>query len=136
METITLAKDTTVFYVTASSFPEGVLAAHQKLHSMIPFSTDRNYYAFSRPEKGSVITYRAAAEEKFPGEGATHHCETLVLKKGKYLAETVHDFMNNIPAIGQLFEKLISLPGLDPQGYCVEWYINDKDVTCMIRLAD
>jgi hypothetical protein len=23
---------------------------------------------------------------------------------------------------------------LDPEGYCVEWYFNDRDVKCMIRL--
>jgi hypothetical protein len=37
METIKLENDITVMYVTAASFPDGVLAAHQKLHSLIPF---------------------------------------------------------------------------------------------------
>ena len=34
--------------------------------------------------------------------------------------------MKDIPAIGRAFEILINLPNIDLQGYCVEWYINDK----------
>jgi hypothetical protein len=32
--------DIKVFYVTATSFPNGILAPHQKLHALIPFSPD------------------------------------------------------------------------------------------------
>jgi hypothetical protein len=44
--------------------------------------------------------------------------------------------MKDIPAIGNTFQELLETPGIDPNGYCVEWYINDKDVICMIRLAE
>lgn len=42
--------------------------------------------------------------------------------------------MEDIQRIGNAFEKLLSQPGLDPEGYCVEWYFNDKDIRCMVRL--
>lgn len=134
METITLDKDIKVFYITASSFPEGIETAHQQLHSRVPFSTDRKYFGISRPENG-VITYKAAAEELQEGEAEAFHCAALVLKKGKYISVTIKDYLQDVAGIGHAFQELLSSPGLDPQGYCVEWYFNDKDVKCMIRLA-
>ncbi len=46
MDIIQIDKDITVMYVTADSFPNDVLASHQKLHSLIPLSTERNTSAF------------------------------------------------------------------------------------------
>ena len=134
METVTFDKDIKVMYKTASSFPEGVLAAHQALHALIPFTTERRYFGISRPENG-VIVYRASAEEMEPGEAEKIKCETLVLKKGNYLSITIHDFMKDIPAVEKTFNILTVQPGIDPQGYCVEEYVGN-DMLCMIRLAD
>ncbi len=123
-------------YITASSFPDGVLAAHQKLHTLIPFTTDRRYFGLSRPENGGQIVYRASAEELEPGEGEKLKLETLILKKGKYISLIIHDFMKDIPAIEKAFNLLTSQPDIDPQGYCVEEYINQKDMLCMVKLKD
>jgi hypothetical protein len=136
METITFDKDIKIMYITASSFPDGVLAAHQKLHSLIPFSTDRKYFGISRPENGDAIVYKAAAEELESGEAEKLNCETMVLKKGNYLSITINDYMRDISAMGKTFGLLTSQPGIDPQGYCVELYISDKDLKCMIRLKN
>lgn len=136
MTTIHLEQDITVFYKTAASFPDGVLEAHQSLHQLIPFSTERRYFGVSRPENGGAIVYRAAAEELTPGEGKKLGCDTLVLRKGAYTAIVIHDYMSDIAGIDRAFQQLLKDPGLDPKGYCVEWYTSQKDVTCMIRLAD
>lgn len=122
-------------YINASSFPNGVLAAHQKLHSLIPFSTDRKYFGVSRPENGAIV-YKAAAEEKEPGEAEKLNLETLILKKGRYIGLTIHDYMKDIPAIEKTFNLLTSQPDIDPQGYCVEEYISQNDMLCMVRLKD
>ena len=135
METITLDSDITVFYITAASFPDGVLEAHQKLHALITYSTERKYFGLSRPERGT-ITYHAAAEEMHKGEAEELGLETLVIKKGEYISITVKDFMSDVKSIEQAFSQLLTHPGLDPQGYCVEQYLNDKDVLCMIRLQN
>jgi hypothetical protein len=135
METITLDNDIKVFYITAKSFPDGIMAAHKKLHELVPFSTDRKYFGISRPEN-SVIIYKAAAEEINEGEAVKLNCDTLVLKKGKYICLTINDYIKDIQSIDRSFKKLLSYPGLDPNGYCVEWYLNDKDVKCMIRLKE
>lgn len=136
METITLDKDINVFFVTAKSFPDGVLDAHNKLQELVPFLADRNYFGISRPENG-LLVYRAATEEKSQGEAEKYKCDTLILKKGEYISLTVNDFKKNPQSIQKTFQKLFSNPGLDPQGYCVEWYLNDKEaVKCMIRLNE
>ena len=133
METETIPNDITVFYTPASSFPEGIMAAHEKLHSLVPFSLDRKYFGVSRPENGK-IQYKAAAEELTPGEGEKYHCKTLVIKRGKYISTTVKDYAKDKQSIQYAFQQLLEQPGLDPQGYCVEWYNSPKDVKCMIRL--
>jgi hypothetical protein len=135
MKTLLQDNDITVFYITAKSFPDDALAAHQQLHQLIPYSTDRKYFGVSRPENGKIV-YRAAAEEKYPGEGKKLNCDTLVLKKGQYISLTITDYAKDISAIQRAFDQLLRHPGIDPQGYCVEWFFNDKDVTCMIRLQD
>jgi hypothetical protein len=136
MENFNLDKDITVFYETAISFPNGVLAAHQKLHALIPFTTDRRYFGISRPEGGGVIVYRASAEELFPGEGDKLGLKTLVMKKGTYTSEIILNYHKNLQEIQDTFQKLLENPKLDPQGYCVELYLNYNDMRCMVRLHD
>ena len=136
MENYYLEKDITVFYETAASFPDGVLAAHQKLHTLIPFTTERRYFGISRPEGGGAIVYRASAEELFPGEGEKHGLKTLVLKKGNYISAVILNYHKNLQEIQDTFQKLLSHPGIDPQGYCVELYLNYNDMRCMVRLKD
>jgi len=135
METITLPDDITVFYVTAASFPAGIADAHQRIHALVPFSGDRRYFGISRPENGEIV-YRAAAEERHPGEAEQYHCETLVLKEGPYRCITIQDYMQHIQQIGEAFEELLAYADIDPQGYCVEWYVNDREVKCMVRTME
>lgn len=134
METVFFDKDIKVMYVEASSFPDGILAAHQTLHKMIPYSTERKYLGISRPENGSII-YKAGAEEIIPGEAEKLNLNIITLPKGKYACISIHDYMKDIQSIGNAFTQLTDLPNIDPQGYCVEWYVNDKDVKCMVRLV-
>ncbi len=133
METITIDKDIRVLYVTATSFPEGIADALAQIHALVPEVPGRRFFGVSRPESAAVIIYRGAAEEMQEGEAERLHCDTLVLKAGKYFVLTVKDYVKDIQAIGRAFQTLLHRPDLDPLGYCVEWYYNDKDVHCMIR---
>ncbi len=137
METVSIDKDITVFYITAASFPDGVLDAHRTLHSKIPFTTARRYFGLSRPEpeKNGEIVYRAAAEEIHPGEGAAHGCQTMVIRKGRYHSISLKNYAEDITSISRAFDEILALPDIDPNGYCVEWYTNDKDMQCIVRIA-
>jgi hypothetical protein len=137
METIVINKDIKVFYVKAASFPAGVEDAYNKLHQLLSFSPGRRYFGVSRPEKeeNGNIVYRAAAEELAAGEAEKLNCGTLVLKKGNYISLTVEDYKKNILAIDKAFKILLAYPGIDPDGYCVEWYLTDQEaVKCMVKL--
>mgnify|MGYP001334058395 CR=1 FL=1 len=137
METTILEKDIKVFYVTATSFPQGIGEATKKLHGLFPFSKERRIFGLSRPENNEGIIYRAAAEEMFEGEAEKLKCKTLIIPKGKYIAILVNDFMKDIVSIDKAFQQLLKQQNLDPQGYCVEQYATDKEaVTCMIRLVE
>ncbi|POY36638.1 transcriptional regulator [Solitalea longa] len=136
METVKIDTDIKVMYVTAKSFPDGVLEAHQSLHSKISFTTQRKYFGISRPENNHGIVYRAAAEELKTGEAEEWGYETLTLKKGNYISQTINDYMKDLESIGRTFQELLQHPNIDPEGYCVELYLSDKDVQCMVRLAE
>ena len=137
METVKFDNDIKVFYVTAKTFPEGIPDATNRLHKLFPFSKERKIFGLSRPENNDKIVYRAAAEELEPGEAEKFNCETLIIKKGKYVSITVNDFRKGIMSIDRAFKQLLKEPNLDPQGYCVEWYATDKEaVNCMIRLNE
>ncbi|SMP65964.1 hypothetical protein SAMN06296020_11353 [Anoxynatronum buryatiense] len=135
MEVINVENDITVYYVEATSFPEHVLEAHETLHAIIPFSNERRYFGLSRPEKG-IIGYKAAAEVMATDHEKDIKCQTMIIKKGSYRCITVSDYMNDIESIGAAFKQLISFQDIDPDGYCVEWYIDDSDVKCMVRLEN
>jgi hypothetical protein len=135
MEKIIIEQDIRVLYVTAASFPEGIAAATEKLHSLFPFSRERKIFGLSRPENGGSIVYRAAAEVMEANEAEKLGCETMTIRKGNYISQTVDHFRRDPLGIARAFEQLLSEPGLDPNGYCVEWYATDREsVQCMVRL--
>lgn len=131
-----LDKDIEVFYVTAASFPDGIMAAYDKLHALLPTGDKRMFYGISYPEKSGKIIYKAAAEAKFPGEGEQYGCESFIIKKGNYTSEIIKDYLKDLPFIGQTFQKMLQHPQLDPKGYCVEIYFNETDVQCLVKLVD
>ncbi len=136
MNLFQLEKDIQVVCVQAESFPEGVMAAHQKLHSIISHDVDRRYFSVSFGSADGTIIYKAGAETHDPNEAETLNLEPFIIKKGNYNSILIQDYMNNIPAIGAAFQELLKYPRIDPQGACIEWYISNKEVQCMVRLAD
>ena len=133
METFTLYKDLIVYCVTAESFPSGILSAHKKLHGILPPVPNRRFFGISHPE-GDTILYKAAAEELTPGEGARLGLEAFTIKSGKYACIELHDFQKDISKIGDTFNTLLDLPNIDPEGYCLECYVSDTVMRCMVPL--
>lgn len=136
MEKYHLPEDVTTMCTTASSFPDGVLAAHQKLHGIVRRTNERKYYGISFPDKNGMIVYKAASEELKEGEAENLGLETYVIRKGDYISIDIHDFMSKVASIGEAFHKLISDPRIDHNGACIEWYMNDDDMKCIVRLRD
>lgn len=137
MEKFTFDEDIQVFCVKAASFPNGVMDAHHKIHDLVPFvageSKPRRFFAVSWRENGEIV-YFSAAEQLEEGEAEKYDCMPFTIRKGEYMSETIHDYMENIPKIGETFHKMLELPDLDPKGYCLEMYLNPKDILCMVPL--
>ncbi len=135
MENFNLEYDLKVFYVTATSFPAGVQQAFEDLRELLPSAKNRILYGISRPEQGKIV-YRAAVAENYQGEGEQYHCPTLILPKGNYIAQPIHNWPQNISEVTPTFQNLLQRPGLDPEGYCVEWYKDNSELVCMVRLSE
>ena len=134
MEKYELVKDINVSYMPADSFRDGIKAAFEKLQSMVPSEDTRTVFGLSWPDKNGKIMYKAAFEERYPGEGNKYGLNSLVIKKGSYISELVNSFESDLSQIGLAFQRLLEHPDIDPNGFCVEWY-KGPDVLCMVRLS-
>jgi hypothetical protein len=148
MESVTFEEDINIMYVEAKNFPEGIMDAHNELHKKVnekllasqrgvlsTVSENRKYFGISRPENG-VIRYKAGAEEVEAGEAVRLGMKSMILKHGKYIATTLKNYLRDPSAIRRVFDKLLMDPRIDLEGYCVEWYLNDSDVRCLVRLKE
>ncbi|HEV8285082.1 MAG TPA: hypothetical protein VGQ09_12280 [Chitinophagaceae bacterium] len=127
-------KDIKVACLKASSFPEGIEAAHEKLHALLPNSEQRTFYGISYPDKNGKIIYWAAAKELHEGEAKNLKLETFVIRKGEYASEYLEDWRRDVKLVDKTFEKLLSDPRIDSKGYCLEVYVNANDMQCMVPL--
>lgn len=132
MEKLIFDNEIIVYCVAAKSFPDGVPEAHESLHRVVPFSEERKYFGISYPKGDGNLVYKAAASELYDGELKHHNLETFIIPKGEYLSITVSNYNQNIPAIGETFQRLIRDPSIDPKGFCLEWYVNNIDCKCMV----
>ncbi len=135
MEIYNLDHDIPICCITAESFPLGILPAHEKLHSLIPYVSERNYFGISHPGPNGNIIYKAAAEEIHSGESARLSLETMTIKQGHYLSLFISNFHEDVQKIGKAFRQMITDPRIDPLGFCVEWYLNERDVRCMVKIT-
>jgi hypothetical protein len=135
MEYYDMDQDIKTICVTAISFPDGVQAAFKKLQDIIPGSAGRRYFGISRPEVAGIM-YKAAAEQLEDHEAEKLGLESFLIPKGSYIGVEIPDFMNHIPEIGKTFRQLLSTPNIDPNGFCLEMYIGENDVRCMVKLEN
>ncbi|MGG9961203.1 hypothetical protein [Ferruginibacter sp. SUN106] len=136
MEKYFITNNIKTFYVTATSFPGGVLKAHQALHALLPTIENRKFFGISFPGKAGNIIYKAAVKENYTGEAEQLNCETFIIGKGTYCSETIKDFMKDVSVVGKIFQQLLQHPDLDINGYCLEIYPNEKDIICLVKLND
>ena len=133
MEIRNLDNDIKVFYVTAESFPVGIQDAFHKLKSFLKSDDGRKFYGISHGSPDGII-YMAAVEETQEGEGKSLGCETFTIKSGSYICEDIADWKQNVSIIGKTFQKLLKDIRVDNNGYCLEVYLNENDVSCMVKL--
>jgi hypothetical protein len=76
----------------------------------------------------------AATTELQEGEGAQYHCPAFTIRKGLYLSQLVKDWCKEENKIKDTFDALLSDPRGDHNGYCLEEYVSDDDMRCMVPL--
>ncbi|MBK8505807.1 MAG: transcriptional regulator [Saprospiraceae bacterium] len=136
MEEIVIEQSYRVFYITADSFPNGVLEAHQRLHKLLPSTSGRSFYGISNRDISGAIIYRAATKELYPGESAIYRMDVFTIQKGTYLSYTLRDFSLRISMIGNVFSSMLADEQVDDNGYCLEIYLNERDMQCLVKLKD
>lgn len=134
MDSFILGEDIPVVCHKAKSFPDGIQTAHEELHRTLPYHEGRRFFGISRPDENGDIVYKAAAEllesDKLSG------LEKFTIKGGAYNTYYIKDYRDNIGAIADCFQLLLGQSEVDPDGYCIEWYIGNDDVKCMVRCND
>lgn len=135
MDSFTLADDIKTICITANSFPEDVDRVHIQLHAMLPEKERRRFFGISQPDGTGQIVYKAAAEAIDADEAEKLGLETFTIKSGPYISFYIKDFMQDIGSIKRAFKLLLAQHEVDPDGYCLEWYIGDNDVKCMVPLG-
>ncbi len=133
MEIYNIKEDIEVFYVTAEKFPDGIEDAYNKLNSLIDNAGDRMFFGISYPDENGNIIYKAAARKLFPGE-SNKNLPAFIIKKGDFISVTIKNWKDNVSQISLVFRELLSDSRIDKNGYCLEMYVNDNDVICMVPL--
>lgn len=131
----TISKAINLKCILADSFPAGISQSHAEIRELCGGNSDVTYYGISHPDNHNGIIYLAGAQENFVAETG----KKLVAKTiptGDYIFMDVADYTNNLMKIGLVFDKLTHYPGIDPNGFCLEWYLPDDICRCMIRLND
>jgi hypothetical protein len=138
MENYQIEQDINTVCVTATSFPEGVMAAHDKIRSLVPASAGRRIFGISRPDRTGTIIYKAAIEDlnATPDNGNNEKSglESFLIPKGTYTSIYIPNFMDDVQQVGTAFKQLLGNPAIDHNGFCLEMYTGEKDVRCMVRL--
>jgi hypothetical protein len=136
IESFHIEHDIVLYTLKASSFPDGVLAAHQQLHKLIPMSEGIEYFGISRPDESGKIGYRAAVACASLDPQIASQLDVIVLPKGHYVGLYISNFMENVQQVAHAFRRILTYPRIDPNGWCVERYEGMNDVRCMVRLED
>lgn len=119
-------------YITAESFPDGVEETHQKLQALWP-GQDRQSFGISYPDVYGRLIYHAAVE-RYAHECGGSECKSFLIRKGGFVTATLTDWKSQKHMITQVFQHLLKDDRIHPFGYCLEMYLSDDVVRCMVPL--
>lgn len=135
MEGYYLKSDLKVFGMQVKTFPFGVGEAFDSLIGRLPEGLNRSYYGISYiTDKG--VVYLAVTAERFEGEAAQYPFESFRIAKGNYRTVTVKDWSTKTDKIKDVFHEMLRDECPDADRPCVEWYKDDKEMMCMVRIDE
>ena len=133
-EKLNFPDDLRVFGRHVKSFPNGIGEAFDALIERMPPVPKRSYFGISEMATNGDILYYAAAEETFEGEAGQYGFDIYIVKQGEYLTVTVNDWRKKTACIKDVFEAMLDDVRIDKENPCIEWYKNDDEMVCMVRL--
>lgn len=134
MENLTIDNDISVFGIHVKTFPAGIAEAFNALMKATGDGAgDRSYYGISYCDNGTMV-YKAVAAEKTPGEAEKYSYPETVIEKGKYLIQTLQNWQSQTACIKDIFQEMMKDGNADKTKPCIEWYKNDEEMLCMIRV--
>jgi hypothetical protein len=133
MEKHILKNDVKVFGFQVKSFPKGVGEAFDSLTKKIPGGFNRSYYGICEMRKNTMV-YLATAEENNENEAKIYKCDRYTIEKGEYLTATLKAWRTKTDSIKDIFERLGQQPETDHTKPIVEWYKNEDEMMCMMKL--
>jgi predicted transcriptional regulator YdeE len=132
MTEYTLENDVPVIGAQVKTFPDGIGEAFDRLISMLPDGMHRPCYGICYgTEKG--IHYIAAIAGS-TSEAATLNLQSYIIPKGDYVVKSIANWRDKLPAIKEAFHELLSGDCADISRPCIEWYKNDNEMLCMLKL--
>jgi predicted transcriptional regulator YdeE len=134
METYIQKNDLAVFGFQVKSFPEGIGEAFDLLIAMVPEGLSRSYYGLSYMNAEGKAVYIAAVEEINSGEAEKNNCDRYTIEKGEYFSVTVKDWRQKTDSIKDVFHDMMQGKNIDHTKPCVEWYKNDDEMCCMLKV--
>lgn len=136
MDRYTLKQDVNVWGIEVSTFPDGVSEAFDKLVSMLPGGFDRSLYGICFMSDQGNLVYVAAAEEKEESEAEVYNCRRYTIEKGEYFVVTLKDWRRKTDQINNVFHEMLATARVDRMKPSVEWYKNNDEMKCMLKLEN
>lgn len=135
MEKFHLKDDLNVFGVQVKTFPLGIGEAFDGLIGRLPEGLNRAYYGISYiTDKG--VVYLAVTAERFEGEAEQYQYQRFRIAKGNYRTVTVNDWSKKTDKIKDVFREMLKDDCPDENSPCVEWYKDDQEMICMVRINE
>ena len=136
MEKYYFTNDVTVFGLQVKTFPLGIGEAFDELIKRTgDCAGARTYYGISE-FKDCKMVYYAVAEEKFEGEAEKYNYEKLKIEKGEYLTSTVFEWQKKKECIKDVFYEITQYPHVDKTKPAIEWYKDDNEMVCLVKMND
>ncbi|QMU29023.1 DinB family protein [Adhaeribacter radiodurans] len=132
MEKYHLAQDVDVFGFAVETFPEGIGEAFDALQEKLPAGDNRSFYGISECTPAGIV-YLATVCQKTKDEPQKYGYTPYVVEKGDYLAVTVCDWLTKTSSIKDIFTKMFTDARSDRSKPCVEIYLNDDEMLCLVK---
>ena len=132
MEIFQLPQEYRLLCKKVNKFPEGIGDAFENLYRQLPCPHKRNYFGISWMDEQQQVNYQVAAERR--ADDVCEEFEDRVLPKATYLVVRIMNWYEHLSDIKGVFGALMADMRTDKSFPCVEWYLSDDEMLCMMKI--